>query len=101
MRLTQATVVKLELPNGKSEQTVYDDSLAGFGIRLRAGGKKTWVAVYRIGRRTRRVTIGDASVVSTEQARNAAREILSKAKLREDVQAHRNQEKDRQELTVS
>ena len=101
VKLTQAAVAKLELPSGKSEQTIYDDTIGGFGVRLRAGGKKTWVAVYRIGRQTRRVSIGDASVVSTEYARNAAREILSKARLREDVQARRNQERDRQEITVS
>lgn len=101
MRLTQAVVAKLETPNGKSERTVYDDVLTGFGVRLRAGGKKTWVATYRIGRRVRRVTIGDAAVVSLERARAAAKEILSKAKLNHDVQADRILEKEREALTVS
>ncbi len=46
MRLTKANVAKLSLPEGKSELLVFDEALAGFGIRLRYGGKRTWIALY-------------------------------------------------------
>ena len=46
MRLTKANVAKLSLPEGKSELLVFDEALAGFGIRLRYGGKRTWIAQY-------------------------------------------------------
>ena len=82
----------------RSWQQISFNSLKDMG---RAGGKRTWVMVYRIGRQTRRVSIRDASVISTEYARNAAREILSKARLCEDIRALRSQERDRQEITVS
>ena len=49
MKLTKASVERLKLPEGKSEIIVFDDDLAGFGVRIRAGGKRTWVAQYRLG----------------------------------------------------
>ena len=54
MRLTKANVAKLSLPEGKSELLVFDEALAGFGIRLRYGGKRTWIAQYRLGSKQRR-----------------------------------------------
>ena len=49
MRLTRPNVARLTLSSGKSEQIIFDETLPGFGIRLRAGGKRTWIAQYRIG----------------------------------------------------
>lgn len=42
MRLTDKTIAALTIPAGKSELFVWDDRLAGFGIRLRGGGSQTW-----------------------------------------------------------
>jgi hypothetical protein len=63
MKLTKAAIGRLELPEGKPDHTYYDSDLKGFGLRLRGGGKRSWVAVYRIGRKVRRVVVGDASAV--------------------------------------
>ena len=52
MKLTDGSVAGLKLPEGKSELLVFDDSLAGFGLRIRGGGKRTWIAQYRIGAAT-------------------------------------------------
>lgn len=49
MRLTKANVARLTIPEGKTESIVFDDAMAGFGVRLRAGGKRTWIAQYRLG----------------------------------------------------
>ena len=100
MRLTKSTITKLELPAGMKESTFYDETLSGFGIRLRASGKKTWVAVYRFGSRTRRVTIGDATTVLPDEARAHAREILAKADLGRDTQAERTDERQREDITL-
>lgn len=100
MRLTKSALVKLALPKGRIEQTFYDDDLRGFGIRLRASGKKSWVAVYRLGNTTRRVTIGDVSTVLPDEARSRAREILAKADLGHDTQAERTQERIDAEQTL-
>ena len=40
MEFTKTTVAALELPAGKSDLIHFDDALPGFGIRLRAGGKR-------------------------------------------------------------
>ena len=100
MKLTKATLAKLELPTGRAESTYYDSGLRGFGLRVRAGGKRAWVAVYRLGSKDRRVTIGDSAVVSPEEARAKAREILAKADLGEDVHARRKEEQGRADVTL-
>ena len=100
LRLTKAVVAKLEVPPEKAELTYYDDDLKGFGVRARRGGKKSWVAVYRMGKKVRRVTIGDAAIVGPEEARSKAREVLAKADLGEDTQAKRKEEKSKAAVTL-
>jgi hypothetical protein len=58
MKLNKAMVARLTLPAGKSDLIVFDEDLAGFGLRLRAGGSAVWVAQYRVGAKQRRVTLG-------------------------------------------
>ncbi|MDB5534526.1 MAG: hypothetical protein JWO28_2841, partial [Hyphomicrobiales bacterium] len=72
MRLTNATVGKLTVPGGKTEAIIFDDKLAGFGVRIRVGGKKTWIAQYRIGRRQRRLTLGTLAQIDADEARARA-----------------------------
>ena len=48
-RADQGGVKKLALPAGKSDVIFWDSSLPGFGLRIRAGGKRTWVAQFRDG----------------------------------------------------
>jgi hypothetical protein len=54
-------VVDSVRPNG-SEFIVWDDSLTGFGLRVRASGAKSYVVVYRAGTGrkapVRKVTLG-------------------------------------------
>lgn len=99
MKLTKTTIAKLGPPTSKAETTYYDDELRGFGLRLRAGGKGSWVAVYRVGPKTRRVTIGDATIVAPEAARAKAKEILARADLGQDVQALRLEERAKAAVT--
>ena len=98
MKLTKSTLGSLKLPPNKKDHTFYDSDLRGLGVRLRAGGKRTWVAVYRIGQKSRRVSIGDASAVTPEEARNRAREILAKADLGEDSQAQKAEDRKKRTL---
>jgi integrase len=64
----------------------FDDDLPGFGFRIRDGGKRTWIAQYRIGKKQRRVTIGAAANTTAEEARKRAKGILSKVHLGADPQ---------------
>lgn len=86
MKLTKAAVSKLRIPTGKTELLVFDDDMAGFGLRLRAGGSASWLIQYRIGKRQRRMTIGKYPAMAPEPARNAAAELLAKVRLGEDPQ---------------
>lgn len=89
MRLTRQSVSRLELPPGKAETIVFDDTLAGFGVRLRAGGKRTWIVQYRVGTKQRRVTLGTVEAVTSEEARDHARKLLASIHLGADPQAER------------
>jgi Arm DNA-binding domain len=56
-------------PSGK-DVTYFDDSLRGFGLRVRAGGAKTWIVMYRNREgRLRKLTIGRVGVFTPDQAR--------------------------------
>jgi integrase len=81
MKLTQKTIAGIALPAGKSEHVVFCESLAGFGLRIRASGSRSWVYQCKIGRRNRRVTIGSVSAVSPARARETANEMHAKARL--------------------
>ena len=74
MKLTQASIARL--PSDKADAVYYDDDLDGFGIRIRAGGSRNYVVRYRLGGLERRHTIGSASVLTLEEARQKARKVL-------------------------
>ena len=86
MRLTKPTVSALKLPDGKSEMIVFDSLLPGFGIRIRAGGKRTWIAQYRMGAKQRRVSLGSAEAMDPDEARRRARDVIAKVQLGGDPQ---------------
>ncbi len=72
----------------------YDSSLAGFGCRVMPTGSKSWIVEYRPhggGRRIakKRVTLGRTSAIPPERARQAAKKILARVQLGEDIAAER------------
>ena len=84
MRLTAATVRALELEQGLTEKTYFDDTLAGFGIRIRAGGSKTYVVQYKIGDKHRRMVLGAVGAIDAGKARAAAKDLLAMVRLGRD-----------------
>jgi integrase len=81
MRLTDSTVAALKVPRGKSEIIVFDDALAGFGVRLRSGGSKRFIYQYKLNSTNRRVTFKEANV---KRARAAAQILAAKVTLGAD-----------------
>jgi integrase len=77
--LTQRAVEALKAPpTGRVEY--FDRVLPGFGLRVAAGGRKTWFVMYRVDGKKVRETIGTLAVVSkVEKARDLARESLRQA----------------------
>ena len=86
MRLTKATLPRIVLPAGKTETIVFDEDIPGFGLRIRAGGKRTWVAQYRLGTKQRRITLGTPEKVDPDKARQLAKATLARVNLGEDPQ---------------
>jgi len=80
MILDAKTVAGLRLPpDGKTDVIHFDDTLPGFGLRVRIGGKRAWVVQFRIHGQSRRMTIGSADVLGAAEARKKAKQLLAKA----------------------
>jgi integrase len=77
-RITKRLVDSLK-PTGQ-DHFVWDDALAGFGVRVQPAGAKSYVVKYRAGsgRRapTRRVTLGRVGTLTPDEARTLARKTL-------------------------
>lgn len=92
MKLTDRTALSERLPAGKADIILFDDKLPGFGLRIRSGGKKTWIAQYRFGTAQRRLNIGSIDEVNAAKARQSAADIFAKVRLGQDPQAERRSE---------
>ncbi len=57
---------------------IWDDDLAGFGLRVFRSGKRSYLVQYRSAGRTRRLTIGSHGVWTPETARREARILLGR-----------------------
>jgi len=53
----------------------WDDDIAGFGIRIREGGSRTWVYRYRRGSKQRSMKLGSAKSVPLGVARENAKKL--------------------------
>src|SRR6476646_10573695 len=87
MRLNQRSAAALSLDPGKGEQRFFDDELTGFAVRVRAGGKKTWIIQCRVNGQARTYTIGDVGKIDADKARAEAKSKLAQAQLGIDPQA--------------
>jgi integrase len=84
MKLTQKTIAALTLAVGKTETIIFDGDLPGFGIRIRAGGSRTWIYQYKIGNQNRRVTLGSLAALTPACARDTAGEMHAMVRLGRD-----------------
>jgi integrase len=99
MRFTRQSVAALSLPPQKSEHVEWDDALPGFGVRIRPGGKR-WVVQFRglDGKSTKR-TLGNPDVVAPDAARAAARKLLARVQVGDDVKGERAEKRARAAVT--
>jgi integrase len=89
MRLTQATVAQLKLPDGKIDAIFFDDRVPGFGVRLRAGGSSNFVFQFKFGPVLRRMVLGRTAAMKAEAARDLAERHYAAVKDGRDPSAER------------
>lgn len=75
-KLTAQAVENAEIPaKGRSE--TWDTLVRGLGLRVTDRGSKSWVVMYRVNGRQRRLTLGSYPALKLADARGLAREALS------------------------
>lgn len=100
MEFTKDSIAALALPADKSDLIQFDDDLPGFGIRLRAGGKRVWIVQYRAQGRQRRETLGDVRRIDLKAARTSAKKRFAEVTLGGDPQKDKIDAKARAAVTV-
>src|SRR5579872_6356704 len=94
-KVTKRSVDALRAP-ASGEVVLWDEELAGFGVRVRTGGAKTYVLRYRPGAggrkaRLRTFTIGrHGSPWAPEEARGEAKRLLGLVRGGEDPAAQKS-----------
>ena len=90
-KLTKRAVDAIKA-NG-SDAVYWDRDLTGFGVRIRASGRKTYVVQVRVREKLRWFTIGAHGPLTPDQARVAALEILVLAKKGTDPRKAKDERK--------
>lgn len=76
------------LPSGgKSDEIIFDETLPGFGLRIRDSGNRSWVLQVRIRGRSRRFTLGTFERFKPAVARQAAEKLFAEVLLGGDPAA--------------
>ena len=107
MKLIKANIPVIEaefaklVAKGKTDKTFFDPELRGFGLRLRASGRQSWICHFERNGKQEKLTIGNAKVLTADEARHKAREILRDADLGRSPRAKRAEEKAKQRITFS
>lgn len=71
-------------PGGRPRRVVWSEKLPGFGVRYYASGRSTYIVQSLMNGVTRTITLGNANVLSKNQALTVARRILLRAQVGED-----------------
>ena len=61
------------------QQIHWDDSMPALGLRLNAGGSKSWVVRYRVKHRKHLCALGDFNALTLDSAKTAAAKVIEKA----------------------
>src|ERR1700687_4170491 len=76
LKFTEANVKSFKPPAGKSDHIEFDESMPGFGLRVRGSERKYYIAQYRVGKKSGRTTLGNASKVTLADAKIHAKKVF-------------------------
>lgn len=89
MKLTKRSVEAIE--SADKDVLVWDGELAGFGVRVKPSGVRSYVVQYRNSQgRSRRYTIGRHGIFTADQARKEAVQLLADVRRGTDPAAERD-----------
>jgi integrase len=98
MKLTKRAIDDLK-PQLSRDLYVWDDDVAGFGLRVKPSGVRSFMVQYRNGSGvSRRITLGKFGVLTADEARKLAKAKLADAAKGDDPAAKRSE--DRKAMTV-
>src|SRR5262245_13867854 len=91
MKITQTSPAALRIPEGKSDHIIFDETMPGFGVRLRGdqGIHRTFIAQYKIGAKHRRINLGNVAKVNLEDAKAEAKKIFGRVAIGQDPAAQK------------
>src|SRR5260221_4336305 len=84
MNPTEPTVAALTLGPTKTKAITFDEDVPVFGLRLRAGGARTFIFQYKIGGKHRRMALGKYPALKPAKARKTAAKLYAQVKLGND-----------------
>src|ERR1700687_29023 len=76
VKFTEANVKSFKPPAGKSDHIEFDESMPGFGLPVRGGGRKYYLAQCRVGTKSGRTPLGNASKVTLADAKTHAKKVF-------------------------
>lgn len=85
--INEFVIRDLICPHGRAHLEVFDPEVRGLYVDVLKSGRKSFRLRYRFEKNLRVATIGDAEVMSLEEARQRAREILGLARGGKDPRA--------------
>ena len=81
-KLTKRVVEATEIRD--KDYIIFDNDIPGFGLRVLRSGKRSYMIQYRVGRKTRRMSLGLHGILTPEKARTQAINALAAVKNGED-----------------
>jgi integrase len=99
VKLTARTIDTIKIPAGKSEHFEFDDEIAGFFLRIRAGGSRTFGYQYKAGQKSRRLSLGPAVKEAFPAIRQRVLDLVAQVRLGGDPAAEKEAARQKDVLT--
>lgn len=92
-KLVEGYADALQVPAGQRDLLVFDDghkdAVPGFGIRKFTSGRASYIVKYSLGRKQRRLTLGEVTRGNLKSMRLLASEVRARARLGQDIIAEK------------